>query len=53
MKTAIWNDTVIAASDKTIIIEGNRYFPLDSLEMKLFKPSTTHTTCFWKGVKVS
>ena len=50
MKTAIWNDTIIAASDKTIIIEGNHYFPPDSLEMKFFKPSTTHTTCSWKGV---
>ena len=50
MKTATWNGTIIAASDETIVVEGNEYFPPDSLEMEYFKPSATHTTCSWKGV---
>ena len=47
---AIWNDTVIAESDDTKIIEGNHYFPHDSIRKEHFKRSTTHTTCPWKGV---
>ena len=47
---AIWNDTVIAESDDTVVIENNHYFPADSLKKEFFKPSETHTTCPWKGV---
>ena len=50
MKTATWNGTIIAASDETIVVEGNHYFPPDSIESEFFKPSTTHTTCSWKGI---
>lgn len=46
---AIWNDTVIAESDKTIMIEGNHYFPPDSVQQDLVKKSETHTVCPWKG----
>lgn len=47
---AIWNDTVIAESDETIIVENNHYFPADSIKKEFFKNSETHTTCPWKGV---
>jgi len=47
---AIWNDKVVAQSDKTVVIEGNHYFPHDSINKEFFKESSTHTTCPWKGV---
>lgn len=50
MKTAIWNGTVIAESDATIVVEGNHYFPQESLRREHFRESSTHTTCSWKGV---
>ena len=50
MATATWNGTVIAQSDATIVVEGNHYFPADSLGREHFRDSSTHTTCSWKGV---
>lgn len=47
---AIWNGAVLAESDDTIMVEGNHYFPRDSLSKKYFQGSDTHTTCPWKGV---
>jgi uncharacterized protein (DUF427 family) len=49
MARAIWKDAVLAESDKTIVVEGNHYFPPDSINREHFKPSSTHTTCSWKG----
>jgi uncharacterized protein (DUF427 family) len=46
---AIWNDTVIAESDDTKVVEGNHYFPADSIKSEYFTPSETHTVCGWKG----
>lgn len=46
---AIWKDTVLAQSDNTIVVEGNRYFPPESIERKHFRESATHTKCPWKG----
>ena len=46
---AIWNDTIIAESDETIIVEGNHYFPSTATKPEHFQPSETHTTCGWKG----
>lgn len=46
---ATWNGTVIAESDKTIVIEGNHYFPPDSIRKEYFRQSGTHTFCAWKG----
>lgn len=46
---AIWNNTVIAESDRTIVVEGNHYFPPDSIKPEFFQPSETHTVCSWKG----
>ena len=47
---AIWNGKVIAESDNTVVIEGNHYFPHDTINKEYFKPSDTHTTCPWKGL---
>lgn len=49
MKQAIWNGEVIAESEKTLNIEGNSYFPHESIFPEFFKKSETHTTCHWKG----
>lgn len=49
MKQAIWNNTILAESDKTIVVEGNHYFPPDAVHTEFFNPSTTHTICSWKG----
>jgi uncharacterized protein (DUF427 family) len=46
---AVWNDTVIADSDHTEVVEGNQYFPPDSIAKQYFKPSETHSVCPWKG----
>lgn len=46
---AIWNGTILAESENTIIVEGNHYFPADSINKENFKPSETHTVCGWKG----
>jgi len=46
---ATWNETVIAESDRTILVEGNQYFPEDDVATELLEPSTTHTFCPWKG----
>lgn len=50
MVTARWNGKVIAQSDKTIIVEGNHYFPPDAVDASLLEDSKTRTTCPWKGV---
>jgi len=47
---AIWNNEVIAESDKTIVVESNHYFPADAVNKKFLQPSDTHTTCPWKGL---
>jgi uncharacterized protein (DUF427 family) len=50
MPKAIWNNAVLAESDKTEVVEGNYYFPADSLRREHFQASATHTVCSWKGV---
>jgi len=50
MKKAIWNGKVIAESSNTIVVEGNHYFPPDSIHKEYFKKSDMHSTCPWKGV---
>jgi len=47
---AIWNNQVIAESNETIVVEGNQYFPKDSIKKEYFKESITYTTCPWKGL---
>jgi uncharacterized protein (DUF427 family) len=48
MTTATWNGTVIASSDDTVVVEGNHYFPLDSVSAELVQTATT-SVCPWKG----
>ena len=46
---ATWNGAVLAQSDETVVVEGNHYFPADSINRNYFQDSDTHTTCPWKG----
>ena len=46
---AIWHDVILAESDETISVEGNYYFPPESIKKEYFKQSDYHTTCPWKG----
>jgi len=49
MARATWNGTLIAQSDRFEIVEGNVYFPPDTVKAELLRPSDTHTECHWKG----
>lgn len=49
MAKATWNGTVIAESDDTVMVEGNHYFPRDSVRAELLRDSDTHSVCSWKG----
>ncbi len=49
MAKAIWNTQVIAESDKTEMVEGNHYFPPESLNSEFFTDSSTTSVCGWKG----
>lgn len=46
---AVWEGVTVAESDETIVVEGNHYFPPDSVKTELLVDSSTHTTCPWKG----
>jgi uncharacterized protein (DUF427 family) len=47
---AVWNGQILAESDKTVIVEGNYYFPPDSIRQEYFTQSNTSTVCPWKGM---
>lgn len=49
MAKATYNEAVIAESDATEQVEGNEYFPRDSVDMSKFSHSDTQYTCPWKG----
>ena len=49
MATARWNGEVIAESDDTKVVEGNQYFPPESVRSEFLIPSDMHSTCPWKG----
>ncbi len=49
MAKAIWNGAVLAESDSYEVVEGNVYFPPQSINREYFKESNTHSTCPWKG----
>lgn len=49
MPKATWNGAVLAESDRTIVVEGNQYFPPDAIRREHFRASETHTVCGWKG----
>ena len=46
---ATWNGATIAESDDTVVVEGNHYFPRDSVDESLVEETDTHTVCPWKG----
>jgi uncharacterized protein (DUF427 family) len=50
MTRAVWKDALIAESDRCIEVEGNQYFPPESVLREHLRESSTHTTCPWKGV---
>lgn len=47
---AVWNGKTLAESDDTIMIEGNHYFPVESVKREFLEESNTQTTCPWKGI---
>jgi uncharacterized protein (DUF427 family) len=49
MVTATWNGVVLAESDDTVVVEGNHYFPPQSVRRELLEPSDATTHCPWKG----
>ncbi len=46
---ATWKGEVLAESEETVVVEGNHYFPAESLRREHFRESETHTVCPWKG----
>jgi uncharacterized protein (DUF427 family) len=49
MIKAIWNDALLAESDDTTLVEGNRYFPPESVNHQYLVESEKRSTCPWKG----
>jgi uncharacterized protein (DUF427 family) len=49
MATATWNGEIIATSDDTVVVEGNHYFPLDSVTEGVLSTTDTTSVCPWKG----
>ncbi len=49
MATATFNGTVIAESDETVVVEGNHYFPADSVKTEFLSGTDHNTRCGWKG----
>jgi uncharacterized protein (DUF427 family) len=47
---ATWHGATLAESDTTIVVEGNHYFPPESVRREYLRASETHTTCPWKGL---
>ncbi|MBI4203033.1 MAG: DUF427 domain-containing protein [Chloroflexi bacterium] len=47
---AILNGAIVAESDKTVVVEGNHYFPPDSIKAEHFSETESHTVCHWKGI---
>lgn len=50
MAKAIWKGTILAESDNTRVVEGNHYFPPDSIKKEYFQTSENRTMCPWKGL---
>jgi uncharacterized protein (DUF427 family) len=49
MAKATWEGAVLAESNDTIEVEGNQYFPPESVRREHFQPSEHHSVCPWKG----
>jgi uncharacterized protein (DUF427 family) len=50
MPKAMWKGKVLADSDRTVMVEGNHYFPPETVNREYFSESESHTVCPWKGV---
>lgn len=50
MVKAIWNDTVIAESADTVVVENNHYFPLEAVAEGVLSKTATTSGCPWKGM---
>ena len=50
MARATWNGAVLAESDETVVVEGNHYFPPEAVRREFLRDSSSHTTCYWKGL---
>jgi uncharacterized protein (DUF427 family) len=50
MIRAVWNGTVVAEAPRTVRVEGNHYFPPDSIRREFFVDSATKSVCPWKGL---
>jgi len=46
---AIWSDQILAESDDTVVVEGNHYFPPESINNEFYEASDHHSMCPWKG----
>lgn len=49
MAKATWNGQTIAESDNTVVVEGNHYFPHDSIKKEFFQETEQTSVCPWKG----
>ena len=49
MAKAIWKGAVLAESNQCVLVEGNHYFPPQSVHKEYLRTSNTHTECPWKG----
>jgi uncharacterized protein (DUF427 family) len=47
---ARWNGQLIAESDETVVVEGNHYFPIDSVVAGMLEPTRARSLCPWKGI---
>jgi len=50
MPKAVFNNTILAEYDDIILLEGNHYFPPESVNKQYLRPSETRTECHWKGI---
>ena len=49
MAKAIWKGAVLAESESGVVVEGNYYFPADSIHFEYFRANDMETVCHWKG----
>ena len=49
MPKAVWNGTIVADSDATVVLEGNHYFPPEAISAEALAANELTTVCPWKG----
>lgn len=50
MPKATWENKLLAESNQCVVVEGNQYFPPDSINREFFVPSDHTSVCPWKGI---